>query len=376
MVIVDDCEKILIAGEKTGSLKNANDLWRSETRNRLLLENSGLGIGYYDLNGRILKLNREAAKSLGGNASDYIGKSLTDIYGKEYGEIFINRLNFTATSAYSLKYEDCVKHSGGEKWYHSTYTGIPDMDGNVDSVQVITDNITDLKLCEKRLKESQKKLHKLAGHMEQIMETERSEVALNLHDDLGQKLTAMKMNIAWVKGRIGVQSQLVMEKLEDMNLMINDTIENIKEISSFLRPIILFDLGLVPAFSSLLNKFEKQSGIRCDFNYEREEFQISDRVSLILYRVLQESLTNITRHSQASFTEVNLRLVKDNIELKIADNGKGISKNEINSLKSMGIAGIRERVSSVSGRLLIKGDKNSGTSIKVSIPIKNGNKYD
>jgi signal transduction histidine kinase len=229
---------------------------------------------------------------------------------------------------------------------------------------------------EKKLKESQKILRNLSRHFEEIIEDERSQLALNLHDDLGQKLTAISMNIAWVKGRIGVQSQGVMKKLEEMSLMINESIESIREISSFLRPLILFDLGVVPAFESLLKKFEKQSGISCSFIYSHEEFPVDDRISLALYRILQESLTNIARHSEASVAEIHLRLLRKKIELHIKDNGKGIDENEINSSKSMGIIGMKERVSSVSGRLLIKGVKGSGTSIKVSIPLKHRNKDD
>jgi signal transduction histidine kinase len=228
----------------------------------------------------------------------------------------------------------------------------------------------------KKLRESQKMFQKLASHLEEIMENERSQIALNLHDDLGQKLTAINMNIAWVKSRIGVQSQAVRKKIEEMSQMINETIESIKEISSFLRPLILFDLGVVPAFDSLLKKFQKQSGIRYDFIYDHEEFQIDKRISLILYRILQESLTNIARHSQASAARVKLRLLRTKIELQINDNGKGIDEDEVNSLTSMGIAGLKERVNSVSGRLLIKGEKGFGTSIKVSIPLIKGNKDD
>ncbi|MEI6049906.1 MAG: PAS domain S-box protein [Bacteroidota bacterium] len=375
--IVDENERIFMSDKKIFELKNvAKALQESEEKNRLLMDNSGLGIGYYDKEGRILMLNHEAVKNFGGKASDYIGKNLTEIFGNEDGQVFIKRLNFTVESGSSLQYEDYMKHGEKEGWYLSTYTRILDGKGNVDGIQVIANNITDRKLGEKKLKESQKKLQKLARHLDEIMENERSLVALNLHDDLGQELTAIKMNIAWVKSRIGVQSQAVNEKIDDISQMISETIESIKEISSFLRPLILFDLGLVPAFASLLKKFEKQSGIRCLFSYEHEEFQIGNRISLILYRILQESLTNIARHSEASLAEVKLRLVKNKIEMQITDNGKGIGKNEVNSLTSMGIAGLKERVRSISGRLLIKGEKGFGTSIKVSIPLKNGSKDD
>lgn len=235
---------------------------------------------------------------------------------------------------------------------------------------LVTQDINDRKKAEIDLIESQKRLQKLTIHMEDIRENERSQIALNLHDDLGQKLIALTLDIAWMKSRMGVQSQALRQKLEDMSLMLIESIESIKEISSSLRPSMLFDLGLVPALDSLLSKFKKQFFIPYQFNYDREEFEIDNRISLIIYRIVEESLTNIARHSEASSVEVNLSFVKNRIELLIKDNGIGIGKDVVNSFTSMGIAVIKERVRSVHGKVLIIGEKGSGTIIKVSIPFK------
>jgi signal transduction histidine kinase len=151
--------------------------------------------------------------------------------------------------------------------------------------------------------------------------------------------------------------------------MIKETIESIKETSSFLRPAILFDLGLVPAIKSQLDKFEKQTGIKCHFYFRPQDFLLEDRLALILYRILQESLTNIARHSGASKADVNLYVLKNKIEMIIKDNGTGIEKNKVNSFKSLGIAGIKERVKSVDGKITITGVHGSGTLIRVAIPL-------
>jgi len=123
-----------------------------------------------------------------------------------------------------------------------------------------------------------------------------------------------------------------------MSSMIKETVESIRETSSLLRPAILFDLGIVAAFKSQLGSFEKQTGIKCHFCFDPEEFDLEDRLALILYRILQESLTNIARHSGASATEIELIILKNKIEMIIEDNGKGITKEKVNSLESMGIA--------------------------------------
>jgi signal transduction histidine kinase len=216
----------------------------------------------------------------------------------------------------------------------------------------------------------------LSRHFDELMEEERTRIAFNLHDDLGQKLAAINMNIAWVKGRMGVQSQGVSKKLDEISQLINDSIESIREITSYLRPVLLFDLGVVPAFDSLLKKFENQSGIICTFIYDHEDFQIDNRTSLTLYRILQESLTDIIRHSDATEVEIKLSLLKNRIGLHIEDNGKVPDENDMISSKKLVIAGLRERAGSLNGRIRVKEVKESGTSIKVSIPLKSRSKDD
>jgi PAS domain S-box-containing protein len=361
---------ILIVQDITEEKKSELALKKSEARQRFLTENSGLGMAYYDLNGHILVFNQLAAKNMGGKASDYIGKNLTDIFGQESGEYFIERLRLASKSDRPVQFEDQVVIKGRKKWFLSTHTPVLNEGGTVEGIQVIADDITERKKNEIKIRKSQKQLQKLTSHIDEIRENERKEIAMNLHDDLGQKLTALNLNLAWMKSRIGVQSKVVTEKLESMRLILQESIEGIKEISSFLRPSMISDLGIVPAFKSLLQKFEEQSGIKSHFWYETEEFKIDNRKSIILYRILQESLTNISRHSKASIVRVTLGLLKGNIELQISDNGIGIKLHEINSLSSYGIAGIKERIRSVGGKVLIKGDKTEGTSIKVTIPLK------
>jgi PAS domain S-box-containing protein len=242
--------------------------------------------------------------------------------------------------------------------------------GEVQGIFAAARDITDLKKTERRVKEYQRQLQKLTDYLQDIREDERSKIALNLHDDFGQRLTALNLDIAWLKSRMGVQSLGVRKKLDEMSLMIHESIESIREVSSLLRPAILYDLGLVEAFEWQLKETEKQSGIRCYFSYDHNDYKLDDNISLILYRILQEALTNIIRHSEATSAEVSLCLVRKKIEMTITDNGKGIDESEINSLNSMGLAGLKERVRSVSGQAFISGQEGEGTTIKITVPLK------
>lgn len=241
--------------------------------------------------------------------------------------------------------------------------------GEVQGVFAAARDITDRKKMEEELRNSKDLLSKLNQHIEEVRKYERSQIALNLHDDFGQRLTALNLDLAWLKSRIGVQSSVVKKKLEEMSQMIKESIDSIREISSFLRPAILYELGLVPAFEWQLTKFEKQSGIIFRFNYSPEKINIDNQISLILFRILQESLTNIIRHSEATLAVVDLRMIKRRIKMTIKDNGKGIDEEKIKSLTSMGITGIVERIRSVNGNISIKGFKDTGTVLNMSIPL-------
>jgi PAS domain S-box-containing protein len=270
-----------------------------------------------------------------------------------------------------------IIHSSGRKidvLYNATL--FENKAGEVQGVFAAARDITEIKKMESELRNSKRLLEKLNQHLQEVRENERSQIALNLHDDLGQRLTALYLDLAWLKSRIGVQSLAVREKIEVMSLMINETIEGIKEISSFLRPAILYDFGLITAITSLLNKFENQSGIKCYLYYDPDEYKFDKRISLILYRIIQESLTNVARHSKASSLEVRLSLLQSRIKLSVKDNGIGIDNGKVNSMTSLGIAGIKERVRSVNGRVSVKGKKGSGTSLNISIPLNNNSNND
>lgn len=232
----------------------------------------------------------------------------------------------------------------------------------------IVQDITYRKTTEEELINSKQLLENLNQHLIEVRENERSEIALNLHDDLGQSLTAIDLDIAWLKGRVGVQTPAVMNKFRELHKTINDTIDSIKELSSFLRPAILYDLGIVTAFEWQLSKMVKISKIKCIFNHSLGDHIVDDRISLILYRVLQESLTNVIRHSGATEVNVDLSVIDTHVKLTIEDNGKGIDESRISN-SSIGISGIRERVTAVSGKVIIKSNKNHGTTVSVSVPL-------
>ena len=349
---------------------------KNEKRFRAFVEHAPLAI-ILIRDGIVLYANQKASNMYGlQSIEEFKGRQIADSFAPQFREAIKERSRRRSLGLpIPLEFESVALRVDGSKFPLQVAVSQIRLSDGIANIVFITD-ITERKKAEEEIKKSKKLLKALNKHLIEIRENERAQIAINLHDDIGQKLTAMNLNLAWVKSRIGVQSQVVKNKLEDISLLINETYENIRKISSDLRPSILFDFGLIEAIVLQLKKFENQSGIRYSFNYKPAEFKIDTQLSLAIYRILLESLTNIIRHSQATFSEVSLNLIDSRVELVIKDNGKGIEKEKINSLTSMGIMGMKERVRLVNGKLLIAGKKGSGTTIKVSIPVTNRKKHD
>jgi PAS domain S-box-containing protein len=364
----------------------SNLLKASEEKYRTFFNNSMDAILITSQDGRIHSANIAACKMLGWEEEDLIrlgrdgivekslqlesALSIRRETGKFFGEIWFIRKD---GCRFPVEISSSVFSSDGTELTAIIARDITERKKIEQALKLSEErlriDIFELKRMEDELLSSKKILENLNQHLLEVRESERSEIALNLHDDLGQRLTAIDLDVAWLKSRVGVQTPRVTKKFNDVTRMINEAIDSIKELSSFLRPSILYDLGIVTAFEWQLRSMEKLSKIKCNFNYSPIDSMIDDRISLILYRVLQESLTNAIRHSGASVVNVELCIKNEKVLLTIKDNGKGIEDEESNSLTSMGISGIKERVASVSGKVVIKGKKDHGTTVSVLIPL-------
>jgi len=230
-------------------------------------------------------------------------------------------------------------------------------------------DISDRTNYEENLRKSSEALRELNMHIEEARENERIKISLNLHDDLGQKLTAIKMDFSWLKTRIGVQSPLVLNKLAGIIGTIDDTVETVQNISADLQPGMLYDLGLKTAVEWQLERFTGNTGIKATLKTSPKEFQVEDKLSIMLYRIIQESLTNVSRHSKAKNVWVTIESDENHLRLTVRDNGIGIEKEKLTDPKSFGLMGLRERARAYGGELKITGKKGVGTRVDVAIPL-------
>jgi signal transduction histidine kinase len=233
----------------------------------------------------------------------------------------------------------------------------------------LTQEIRERTKAEAELRRSQDQLRDLAAHLQFIREEERTQIAREIHDELGQAMTAIKMDVHWLSRKLSGGQPLLSDKLKSMSKLIDLTVHTVRRISSELRPKLLDDLGLSAAMEWQINEFGDRSGIQCDFRSEPEDIILDQARSTAFFRIFQETLTNIARHAQATKVEVMLKEDAGKVEMTVRDDGRGITAERIADPKALGITGMRERAHSLGGYVVIAGVLGQGTTVMVSIPL-------
>lgn len=229
-------------------------------------------------------------------------------------------------------------------------------------------DITDRKLAEQRLRDSREQLRALTAHLERVREEERTRIAREIHDELGQALTGLKMDLSWFAGRLPNHPAL-QEKSAAMLKLIDSTVQSVRRLSTELRPAILDSLGLIPAIEWLAQEFQKRTGVECEFVTRDEDLNVDKERTTALFRICQEALTNVARYAHATRLHIELDSDEQEITLRIADNGRGITDAEQRATNSFGLLGMRERARLLGGAFDIKGTPGAGTTLTVRIPL-------
>jgi signal transduction histidine kinase len=212
-------------------------------------------------------------------------------------------------------------------------------------------------------------------HIQEVREEERRRIAREIHDELGQQLTALKFDLNWIRKRLQPDQEAIAKKASQAMLLIDQTINSVRKISSELRPQILDDLGLIPALEWQCMDFEKRTGVRCHFKSSVPDVEFENEFGVNVFRILQETLTNVARHSGATKAKAEISFEKDIFCMRISDNGAGITDHETENNYSLGIIGMKERAMMYGGELHIQGSKENGTTVMVKIPLpKHGKK--
>jgi len=232
-------------------------------------------------------------------------------------------------------------------------------------------NITQSKLAEIEIRQSKAQLRELSSHIQDVREQERIAIAREVHDDMGSTLTAIKLDIAWLAGRLADKPALA-EKARSIESLVDRCTAAAGNISRSLRPSVLDTFGIVAAIEMETEEFEQRTGISCIFEHDDAIADIAPDISIALFRIFQETLANITKHAQASEVEVHMHDRDGGIQLIVQDNGKGLTEADRAKPRSFGLRGIRERVEYFGGSVNIESRTGQGTQIGVFIPREAG----
>lgn len=238
--------------------------------------------------------------------------------------------------------------------------------GGVDRVAVVLLDITEQKRAKRELQHSFQELHALNARLQNVREEERTRLSRELHDQLGQALTAIKIGLAALKTAPGRDRQL--QRIDTVLGLVDETILSVRRISTELRPGILDDVGLVGAVEWAAEEFQAHTGIQCQVRVPETNLPIDAERTTALFRIFQETLTNIARHAGATHVRIGLFHENCHVLLEVRDNGRGIGEGQLSGPGSLGILGMRERAELLGGEFTIAGEPGSGTTVRVRIP--------
>ncbi len=344
----------------------------SEDRYKTLVENMIEGLAMIDDKGTITFINKKFLEAQGFTPEEVIGHPLSEFVGPKNFEIFLEQIAVQGKDNLEPCELTWKKKGGGEATVLASPAPLYEAKKFKGDIVVLTD-ISERRQIEAELGQSYQQLRNLSQHLQSVREEESKRIAREIHDELGQALTALKMDLAWLSSRLpeGLRDRrILITKTKAMTFLIDKTIGTVQKISAELRPGLLDDLGLVAAIEWQCQEFQDRTGIKCKVNFDSEAVDLSPDLATAIFRVFQEALTNAARHSKATRIKVSLKNLPGVLELQLADNGIGIPETAIDSADSLGIMGMRERLTPFGGSLQISAAPNKGTTVTMRLPIE------
>jgi len=358
IIVVNDVTEVK---KLESQLKDFNEKLENEVQAKTKELNDVFGRvtdGFIALNNKkcFIYVNKKAGEILRRDWKELVGKSIEKEFEHIDGNFFKVYEKAIATQEY-IYFEDYFKsfNSWIEIHFYPASTG----------VSIYFKDVTHQKKIQEDLIKLNYRFRNLASHLQNARELERINIAREIHDELGQMATAVKIDLSWIKKKMVTENADVKAKMDETILELGEMVNTIRRIAQELRPSILDNLGLTAAIEWYCSDFSKRTGIDCKFENKLGDIELSNNVKTSLFRICQESLTNVMRHSSAS--KVNCRMEKENskIMLIVEDNGSGFDTSE--KTKSLGLLGMHERALLINGTLKIESKKDSGTKITVEV---------
>jgi PAS domain S-box-containing protein len=329
-------------------------------------------IFYKDTEHRYLGCNKAFETYSHTTKEDVVGKTIFDLLG-DTRKARIHHLADGELLRHPGKrlYESSIDHSNGKKSTHiNRKATFVRPDGTSAGIVGVILDITEQKVAEDRLRKSQEELRNLSRRLQYVREEERKAISREIHDQLGQTLTVLQMELALLVKKVPHSQKNLIEGTKQLTKRLREAIEIVRSISARTRPEMLDDLGLAAAIEWQVSEFQKLTGLECFLNFNQTDREIEADLSTAIFRILQEAITNVWRHAHATHVDVLLQVQEDTLILEVSDNGKGITERQANDSTSTGLIGMRERVYPWAGQVSIKGRSNGGTTVSVTVPLK------
>jgi PAS domain S-box-containing protein len=341
---------------------------QSEQKYRLLFYNNPLPMWMTTIPGMdFIDVNESAIKQYGYTREEFLKMNTTDLRPVDDIPEFLQEMEKMKADEINTR-SWRHKKKDGSIIYVETYSHQIMYEGKRVWLG-LTQDVTDKHLAEERLQKSYQDIRQLASNLQNIREDERTSIAREIHDELGQQLTGLKMDIYWLSRKINTTDDEIKAKLNESIQLINATVASVRKIATDLRPSILDDLGLIAALEWQGEEFEKRSGTRVKFINEAGDVLLKPDAVSAIFRIYQELLTNVARHANATLVKVVLEKRNNNVFFTLTDDGTGFDLQTISQKKTLGLLGIKERTLILGGTYEFKSSPGEGSETIISIPI-------
>jgi len=346
-------------------------LRENERRYRTLFSKATNGILLLDTQGNIVDVNDSFARMHGYAIDELLRMNLRELDTPETLARAPERVK-RILAGETIEIETEHFHKDGHVVPLDVAASAIDIDGKLHVLAFLRD-VTERRRAEQEIKRSQQELRGLSKAANEALEAERRRTARELHDELGQSLTALKMDLESLRSALPPGQPELGERTKAMHALLDGTIAATRRIAADLRPLMLDDLGLAAALDWLTHNFSNHTGIATDLVIDDSVAQVPEPIASALYRITQESLTNVAKYAQA--TTVEIRLERDGkwVQLLVRDNGRGIEAVDQDKRGAFGLLGIRERVSLLGGEVAIKGKRGHGSELRARVPLAAAN---